>query len=697
VVARVLRPDAREVLLLPDAGASVPLERTHPAGLFEARLPERDEVFPYRLELRLADGRLEVLRDPYRYLPTLGDLDLHLMAQGKHEEVHEKMGARYRVHDGDEGFAFAVWAPAAEGVSVVGDFNGWDGRLASMRVLGSSGIWEIFIPGLAPGHKYKFELRVALGAMLIKADPYALAAEMPPGSASVLFRTRYSFQDEAWQEAEAGRDKLRRPMSIYEVHAGSWRHVPEEGGRSLTYRELATALADHVTELGFTHVQFLPLMEHPFGGSWGYQVSSYLAPTARYGTPDDFRHLVDHLHRRGVGVLLDWVPAHFPKDEFSLGRFDGTALYEHLDPRQGEHPDWGTFIFNYGRNEVRNLLLASALCWLGEYHVDGLRVDAVASMLYLDYSRKPGQWVANRHGGRENLEAIEFIKHLNETVHRLHPSVLMCAEESTSWGGVSRPTYAGGLGFGFKWNMGWMHDTLTYFRHDPVHRMYAAHNLTFGLLYAWSENFILPLSHDEVVHGKGSLLAKMPGDRRAKFANLRALFGYMWAHPGRKLLFMGGEFGQWAEWNHEASLDWHLLEGAEHRGLMTLVGDLNHAYQAEPALWECDFEPAGFEWIDADHPAENVLAFMRIAPQSGRRIACVCNFSGTTWTRYRLALPRPGAYREILNTDAVHYGGGNAGNLGRIVARAHPWHGRPYSALVVLPALSTLWFEVPPG
>ncbi|HEX7928706.1 MAG TPA: 1,4-alpha-glucan branching protein GlgB, partial [bacterium] len=622
--------------------------------------------------------------------------DLHLLGEGRHEHLHEKLGARFRTVESVDGFAFTVWAPGAEGVSVVGEFNAWDGRIYPMRALGGSGVWELFIPELQPGMKYKFEVR-SHGGYVLKADPFALATEVPPGSASVLFRTGYHFQDENWLRGQAHQDHLRRPVSIYEVHAGSWRRVPEEGNRSLTYRELAHALADHALDMGFTHVQFMPLMEHPFGGSWGYQVSSYFAPTARYGGPDDFRYLVDHLHQRGLGVLLDWVPAHFPKDQFALGRFDGTALFEHLDPRQGEHPDWGTFIFNFGRNEVKNFLTSSALNWLADYHVDGLRVDAVASMLYLDYSREHGQWVPNKFGGRENLEAIDFLKHLNIVVHRRHPGVLMCAEESTAWGGVSRPTYTGGLGFGFKWNMGWMHDTLAYFKHDPIHRSFHHYNLTFGLLYAWSENFILPLSHDEVVHGKGSLINKMPGDRWQKFANLRALYAHMWAHPGRKLLFMGGEIGQWNEWNHEQSIDWHLLGGEEHRGLMALVRDLNRLYRREPALWEADSDPASFQWVDADNGRENVLAYLRLAPQSKRRLLCVGNFSPVVRYNYRIGLPGPGEYREVLNSDSAAYSGSNVGNAGVIRAEPIPHNGRSWSAQIALPPLGVLWFECPQG
>jgi 1,4-alpha-glucan branching enzyme len=490
-------------------------------------------------------------------------------------------------------------------------------------------------------------------------------------------------------------DMLRQPISIYEVHLESWRKVPEEGNRPLTYREMAHQLAEYVLEEGFTHVEFMPVMEHPFGGSWGYQVSSYFAPTARFGTPDDFKFLVDFLHQQGIGVILDWVPAHFPKDEFALGRFDGTALYEHLDPRQGEHPDWGTYVFNFGRNEVRNFLFSNALFWLGEYHVDGLRLDAVASMLYLDYSRKEGEWVPNQYGGNENLEAISFLKKLNEVVHAQFPGALMIAEESTAWGGVSRPTYTGGLGFGFKWNMGWMHDTLHYFSRDPVYRRYDHHNLTFGFLYAWTENFILPLSHDEVVHGKCSLIDKMPGDRWQKFAGLRSLFGYMWAHPGKKLLFMGGEFGQFLEWNHDQSLDWHLTQWADHWRLQNLIRDLNRHLKENPALFEADVEHTGFQWVDASNSDDNIVAFLRKSPSTGRQVLCVGNFSPVIRHGYRVGVPKPGYYREMLNTDSHLYGGSNYGNNGGVNSEDVPCHGQPFSTLLSLPPLAVLWLEVP--
>jgi 1,4-alpha-glucan branching enzyme len=695
VVVRAFRPDARRVTALPEGGAAQRMVRRHPAGLFEAFFPEAREIFPYRLRVETPDGDDVTIEDPYAFLPTVGEQDLWFFNEGRHERAQEFLGAHVREVRGVRGVSFAVWAPNARGVSVVGDFNRWDGRLHPMRLLGASGVWELFVPGLGPGALYKYEIRGADGRLFLKSDPYGFAMERPPQTASVVHVSRHVWGDQAWQERRAESDPWRSPVSIYEVHLGSWRRVPEEGRRPLTYREAAPLLADYVQEMGFTHVEFLPLQEHPYGPSWGYQTGGYYAPTARYGGPDDLKYLIDHLHRKGIGVLLDWVPAHFPKDAAALGRFDGTALYEHEDWRRGEHPDWGTYVFNYGRHEVRSFLISNALYWLSEYHVDGLRLDAVASMLYLDYSRAHGQWVPNVHGGRENLEAISFLRELNERAYARHPKALMVAEESTAWPGVSRPTSAGGLGFGFKWNMGWMHDTLFYFSRDPVFRKHHHHTLTFSLLYAWTENFILPLSHDEVVHGKRSLLHQMPGDRAAKFANLRALYGYLWAHPGKKLLFMGGEFAQENEWYHDASLDWHLLERAEHRGVQALVRDLNRAYRREPALWERDFEPEGFEWVDAWNADENVLAFLRIAPSRGRRLLCVSNFSAVPRAGYRVGLPGPGRYLEILNTDAAVYGGGNLGNCGAVVAEPVPWHGRSWSARLVLPPLATLWFEVP--
>ncbi|HTW89705.1 MAG TPA: 1,4-alpha-glucan branching protein GlgB [Candidatus Binataceae bacterium] len=695
VIVRALRPDADEIVLLPDDGSPQPMERLLRDGLFETLVRDRTRL-GYRLELHYGGGGVTTIHDPYAFAPTLGELDLYLINSGRDERTYQKLGAHPGEHEGLHGVAFAVWAPNAAGVSVVGDFNHWDGRIHQMRALGGSGIWELFIPELAPGACYKYELRMRGGGPpMLKTDPYAAAMEEPPRTGSVVYQPAYRFTDQEWLERRANLNPYRSPMSIYEVHLGSWRRDPDHLQRQLSYRELAPMLADYVNDMGFTHVELLPVMEHPFAPSWGYQVSGYFAPTARWGSPDDFRFLVDHLHNRGIGIILDWVPAHFPKDDFSLGRFDGTALYEHLDPRQGEHPDWGTYIFNYGRSEVRAFLIASALNWLGEYHADGLRVDAVASMLYLDYARRAGDWIPNRYGGRENLDAVEFIRQLNETVYRLNPGATMVAEESTAWGAVSRPTYVGGLGFGFKWDMGWMHDTLRYFTLDPIHRRFHHQDLTFGFLYAWSENFILPLSHDEVVHGKSAMLSKMPGDRWQQFANLRSLYGYMWAHPGKKLLFMGSEFGQWREWYHGESLDWHLCQYEEHRGLQLLVRDLNRLYREEPALWEGDPEPAGFQWVDLHNADENVIAFLRIAPQSGRRLLCVCNFAPVVRRNYRVGAPAEGVYHEILNTDSTFYAGSDVGNGGALAAEPIPWHGLPHSLNLTLPPLATMWFTVP--
>ena len=622
---------------------------------------------------------------------AVGELDLHLLGEGRHERLYEALGAHAVEVDGVPGTAFAAWAPNATAVSVVGDFNGWEPGAHELRPLGDTGVWAGFVPGIGDGERYKYALTTADGSVRLKADPVAFAAEKPPETASIVHRSKYRWHDDEWLEARAAADALRRPMSIYEVHLGSWRLNPLEGNRPLTYSELADELADYAADLGFTHVELLPVMQHPYAGSWGYQVTGYYAPQSTFGSPDDFRAFVDRLHGRGLGVLLDWVPAHFPRDEWALARFDGTALYEHDDPRRGAHPDWGTLVFNLGRTEVKNFLLANALFWTQELHIDGLRVDAVASMLYLDYSRRAGEWVPNAFGGNEDLEAVAFLKELNELVHRRVPGVVMAAEESTAWPGVSRPTYVGGLGFGFKWNMGWMHDTLAYFAQDPVYRRYHHHQLTFSLMYAFSENFVLPLSHDEVVHGKGSLLQKMPGDRWQQLANLRALYGYMWAHPGKKLLFMGGELAQEAEWSWERSLDWHLLERRDHAGVQSLVRDLNRVYRDEPALWEVDFDPSGFRWLEPNDAAGNVLAFARLSADGARSVVCICNLSPVPGERYRVGLPAAGRWRAVVNTDAAEYGGSGVGNLGDVEAEPVPWHEQPFSAELTLPPLATVW------
>ncbi len=684
-IVRAWRPEAQTVQCLVDGETVAKLEKVHPAGLFEGTVDGRIE--DYQLEVGYPDGAF-TLRDPYSFPPTLGELDLHLLGEGSHRRLHQVLGAHVREVRGVAGVSFAVWAPNARSVRIVGDFNSWDGRLHPMRALGGSGIWELFVPDTGPGSFYKFEILTADGDLVLKTDPFAFATEAPPATACVVHEPSYEFADDAWMAARERTQWQTEPMSIYEVHIGSWRR--DGDGLPLSYREVAPLLADYCTEMGFTHVEFLPVAEHPFGGSWGYQVSNYFAPTARFGTPDDFSFLVDTLHQAGIGVLVDWVPAHFPKDEWALARFDGTALYEHLDPRKGEHPDWGTLVFNFGRNEVRNFLISNALYWIEQFHVDGLRVDAVASMLYLDYSREEGQWVPNSFGGRENLEAIEFLKQLNEVVHGEHPGVLMLAEESTAWPGVSRPVHLGGLGFGFKWNMGWMHDTLSYFSKDPVYRRFHHNNLTFSLMYAWSENFVLPLSHDEVVHGKGSLIGKMPGDKWQRLANLRSLLAYMWAHPGKQLLFMGGEIGQEREWNHDFGLDWHVLDDPAHRGLQRMVSDLNKTYRATPALWEVDFSPEGFRWIDANDADNNVISFFRKGKDDSV-LVCICNLSPLPRTEFRIGLPQPGEYAEVLNTDGAPYGGTNTGNMGIVTADERPCHGLDYSADVTLPPLGVVW------
>ena len=691
-VVRVLRPDVTEVDIVTPGGAVHPAERTADGGLFEVLVPETLKAGEYRLRFRTADGTEFEGYDPYAFWPTLGDTDLHLAGEGRHEELWRHLGAHVTEINGVAGTAFAVWAPNARSVRVVGSFNDWDGRRHPMRMLGT-GIWELFLPDVADGAYYRYEIAGADGHLTLHSDPVAFWTEAPPQNASRVFASHYDWADADWMSSRPEQEWHRQPLSVYEVHLGSWRR-PD--GQPLGYRELAHQLADHAVELGFSHVELLPVAEHPYSGSWGYQVTGHFAPTARFGDPDDFRYMVDHLHQRGIGVIVDWVPAHFPKDEWALARFDGTALYEHADPRQGEHPDWGTLVFNFGRNEVRNFLLASALFWLEELHIDGLRVDAVASMLYLDYSRNEGEWVPNAYGGNENLEAIEFLKETARTVYGRKPGALLIAEESTAWPGVSRPVHLGGLGFGFKWNMGWMHDTLSYFSRDPIHRRFHHNELTFGLLYAWSENYMLPLSHDEVVHGKHSLLDKMPGDRWQKFANLRALYGYMWAHPGKQLLFMGGEFGQWREWDDSSELDWHLLEEHDHRGLQRLVGDLNRTYRDTPSLWHRDHDPEGFQWIDASNADANMLSFVRYA-DDGAPLVCIVNLSPVPRDDQRFGLPRAGRWRELLNTDADIYGGGNLGNMGVIVAEHHPWHGMTASAQVYVPPLATLWLVPDPA
>lgn len=695
-VVRTLRPRARRVVVL--VGADRFVMRDLGSGLFAVSLPLTG-LIDYRLEVHYPESAefaeptgVCTIADAYRFAPTLGEVDLHLFTEGRHERLWEVMGAHHRTFataSGDvSGVSFAVWAPNATGVSLIGDFNGWSSDDAPLRSLGSSGVWELFWPDFPAGGLYKFRVHGADGSVSERADPFAFATEVPPRTASVVSTSDYTWQDTDWMAQRCRRDPVAEPMSTYEVHLGSWRP-------GLSYRQLAVELTEYVVQHGFTHVELLPVAEHPFGGSWGYQVTSYYAPTARFGSPDDFRALVDALHGAGIGVIVDWVPAHFPKDDWALGRFDGTPLYEHSDPRRGEQLDWGTYVFDFGRPEVRNFLVANALYWLTEFHVDGLRVDAVASMLYLDYSRPDGGWTPNIHGGRENLEAVQFLQELNATTHRVAPGIVTVAEESTSWPGVTRDTSLGGLGFSMKWNMGWMHDTLAYLGHDPVHRSYHHHNMTFSMLYAYSENYVLPVSHDEVVHGKGTLWSRMPGDDHHKAAGLRALLAYQWAHPGKQLLFMGQEFGQRGEWCNERGVDWFQLDpqvepDGYSTGILRLVSDLNAHYRALPALWSQDSDPRGYSWIDANDSANNVLSFLRYGAD-GSVLACVFNFAGVAHGDYHLGLPRAGRWREVLNTDAVGYRGSGAGNLGGVDATEDPWHGRPASAVLMLPALSALW------
>jgi 1,4-alpha-glucan branching enzyme len=690
---RAFLPGATQVTALDarSGEALAVLEQRHADGFFEGVLAV--SVRPdYRLQVTWADGKQGLVDDPYRFPPVLGELDVWLMGEGSHLRPYEVLGATQRSLEGVAGTSFAVWAPNASRVSVVGDFNFWDGRRHPMRLRRECGVWEIFLPGVGAGAHYKYEVRSRDGQVLpLKADPYALQAELRPATASVVARMPpVAPASEPRKKANA----LDAPMSIYEVHLGSWRRKPEEGNRFLNWDELGDTLVPYARDMGFTHLELLPVSEYPFDGSWGYQPVSLFAPTARFGDAPGFRRFVDRCHAEGVGVLLDWVPAHFPSDAHGLANFDGTHLYEYADPREGFHQDWNTLIYNFGRTEVSNFLVANALFWLERYNVDGLRVDAVASMLYRDYSRKAGEWVPNVHGGRENLEAISFLRRMNEVVGVERAQAVTLAEESTAFPAVSRPTYAGGLGFHYKWNMGWMHDTLAYMARDPVHRKYHHGEMTFGLVYAFNENFVLPISHDEVVHGKGSMLAKMPGDRWQKFANLRAYYGFMFGHPGKKLLFMGCEFAQEREWNHDHSLDWHLLGDGAHAGVKRLLQDLNGLYKVTPALYERDFVPEGFEWIDHEDAQRSVLSFIRRGNSADRLLVVVCNFTPTVQHDYRLGVPNAGVYRERINTDSDHYGGSNVGApFGEITADAVPWHGKPHSLRLSLPPLATVFFE----
>ena len=701
LVIRVLQPHAAAVAVL-IGNEVIPATRVQPEGIFEVVLESENALAlnspgpsSYRLRVRWRDGSFTETYDTYAFGPVLTPFDLYLLGEGTHYQSYLRLGAHVREVEGVRGVHFAVWAPNARRVSIVGDFNSWDGRVHPMRACGGSGVWEIFLPGLGSGAIYKYEIRSRLGALpFLKADPYAFESELRPKSGSVVAELNtYEWRDQEWMRARAEGDWPTQPMSVYEVHLGSWRRVVDEGYRWLTYRELAEQLIPYAKELGYTHLELMPVMEHPFDGSWGYQTVGYYAATRRYGAPDDFKYFVDRCHQEGLSVILDWTPAHFPADAHGLAEFDGTHLYEHADPRQGRHPDWGTLVFNYGRSEVRNFLISNALFWFDVYHVDGLRVDAVASMLYLDYSRQAGEWVANEFGGRENLEALAFLKHLNETVRARRPDVLMIAEESTSWPAVSRPVAAGGLGFHLKWNMGWMNDTLRYFALDPVYRKYHHGELTFSMLYAFNENFVLPLSHDEVVHGKGSLLNKMPGDLWQQFANLRLLFAYMYAHPGKKLGFMGGELGQRSEWNHDEQIEWELLQYPEHRGLQRLVTDLNALYRREAALHEVDFDWRGFQWMDCNDAGAGVLSFVRRARQEQDAVLVVASFTPAVREDYRVGVPAAGRYHEVFNSDAGAYGGTDVGNWGDVVTDPVPWMGQAQSLALRVPPLGAIYLK----
>jgi 1,4-alpha-glucan branching enzyme len=698
LVLRVLHPEADKVEVM-DAKTGKLIVALAPVadadGVFAARIPRRKKRFAYKLRLTRGDQTWGEF-DAYGFGPRLGDMDEHLLAEGTHGQLWEALGAHIGLHDGINGTHFAVWAPNAARVSVVGDFNGWDGRRHVMRRRGATGVHEIFVPGLGDGTVYKYELLDSERRLLpLKADPVGFGAELPPRTASVVRDLAgYDWSDAGWIETRGARQKIDSPISIYEVHLESWRRVPEDGNRSLSYLELARQLVTYACDMGFTHIELTPVSEYPFGGSWGYQPVGLFAPTSRFGTPDEFRAMVDACHQAGLGVIIDWVPGHFPSDQHGLGQFDGSALYEHADPREGFHPDWNTLVYNYGRAEVQNFLIANAKFWFKEYHIDGIRVDAVASMLYRDYSRKDGEWVPNKDGGRENLEAIAFLQRMNEVVYAQDDSILTAAEESTAFPGVSAPTSAGGLGFGFKWNMGWMNDTLRYMSEDPINRKYHHDKITFGLHYAFSENFILPLSHDEVVHGKGSLLARMPGDDWQRFANLRAYYGFMWGHPGKKLLFMGCEFAQPGEWNNESSLDWHLLDQAAHKGMQNLVRDLNMAYRATPALYQRDSTPEGFRWIDGGNAADSILSFVRFGEDGAPPVLVVTNFTPVPRSGFRVGVPVPGHWDEVLNSDAAIYGGSDTGTPGGAVARDIPAHGCAASIEITVPPLATVYFRL---
>jgi 1,4-alpha-glucan branching enzyme len=696
LVVRAFLPDAAKVEVRPVHEKDRPkfeLARIPNTEIFEGVTLGASKVYAYDLVVTNHHGKTRHSRDAYSFLPTLGEADLYLFGKGDERKIYDKLGAQLRTIDGVPGASFAVWAPNAQRISVVGDFNHWDGRVHSMRLLGASGVWEIFIPGVGIGAHYKFEILDAHGNLKLNTDPFGFFFEVAPKQAAIVWDTKkFKWTDDAWLKKRRERDALRSPLSIYEVHVGSWRK--KSANESWSYRELAEPLVLYLKRMGFTHVEFMPVAEHAYYPSWGYQVTGFYAPTSRFGTPEDFQFLVNALHEAGIGVIVDWVPAHFPRDEWALAKFDGTALFEHEDPRKGAHQDWGTLIFNFGRHEVVNFLVANALFWCERFHIDGLRVDAVASMLYLDYSRKPGEWIPNQHGGRENLEAIEFLKKFNHITHVEFPGVMTIAEESTAWPQVTRPPEIGGLGFSFKWNMGWMHDTLDYFKHEPIHRKYHQNDLTFAMLYHHNENFILPLSHDEVVHGKHSLLGRMPGDDWQKFANLRVLLGYQWLFPGKKLLFMGDEIGQSAEWAENGQIDWWLLDaGPYHRGLQKFVEDLNRLYIATPALWQGDYDHAGFSWIDCNDSESSVLSFLRQTPDGKKQCAVILNLTPVPRENYRIGLPRAGKWREILNSDAGIYAGGNKGNLGGVTAQKISCHNHGHSAEFYLPPMSVIAFQ----
>lgn len=692
ISVRAFLPDSQQVWLVDNEHNEVrPMRRIHPSGFYEAIRPTYSHTSNYRLRIATKNGEITEMQDPYAVQPLLTEFDLFLFGEGRNWQLYDKMGAHIRSVDGVDGTNFAVWAPNAESVQVIGDFNSWNGAQHTMRKHIPAGVWELFIPNIAAGEKYKYKIKMKGGHSVEKSDPYGFHAELPPRTASVVTRLdQFAWDDQDWMDRRVSSDPLSQACNIYELHLGSWRRDPNGHHGWMNYREIAHQLVEYCNEMNFTHVELMPISEHPYTGSWGYQTVGYFGVTSRYGTCDDFMYFVNHCHQHGIGVILDWVPAHYPKDGHGLRHFDGSALYEHSDPRQGEHPDWGTMIFNYGRNEVRNFLVSNALFWLDKYHIDGLRVDAVASMLYLDYSRNAGEWVPNEHGGRENLGAIHMLREFNEQAHAQFPGVITMAEESTAWPGVSRPTSSGGLGFSIKWNMGWMNDTLRYMRHDAIHRQYHHDELTFSLIYAFTENFVLPLSHDEVVHGKGALISQMSGDLWQKFANLRLLYSYMWTHPGKKLLFMGSEFAQWHEWDYDAEIQWDLLHWDTHRGVKSMLADLNKLVINEPALHELDFDGSGFEWIDCMNRQDSIISFMRKGKDPDDFVIVASNFTPVVREGYLMGAPQAGFYKEIFNSDSSYYAGSNVGNFPGIEAKPQPHHGRPASMRINLPPLATV-------